>query len=134
MRSTAAGWLWLAFSLWTLVVPGCGSSPESSAPNPKSAFVERFNQADAMTEGAAKNEAYAQIAKDAGAAGDIDAANNALSHITDLTLRETMAYKAALAMGKAGKRREAAQLLKSIRDPSRSQKAQAKIAKGDWTE
>jgi hypothetical protein len=87
-----------------------------------------------MSDGPAKNDAFAQIGKDAAAAGDVDAAGNALFRITDLSLREHAAYKAALAMGKSGKKREAPQLLKFIRDPAQLQKAQTKIAKGDWTE
>jgi hypothetical protein len=37
-------------------------------------------------------------------------------------------------MGKAGKKREAGQVLKFIRDPAQLQKAQTKIADGDWSE
>jgi hypothetical protein len=87
-----------------------------------------------MADGPAKNDAFAQIAKDAAAAGDGDAARTALFPINDPSLREKTAYKAALAMGKAGKKREAGQLLKYIRDPALLQKVQTKIANGDWTE
>ncbi|HKD36558.1 MAG TPA: hypothetical protein VKB78_07145 [Pirellulales bacterium] len=87
-----------------------------------------------MADGAAKNDTFAQIAKDAAAAGDVDAARSALLQIPDESLREKTAYKTVLSMGKANKRREAGQLLRFIRDPALSKKAQTKIANNDWSE
>jgi hypothetical protein len=134
MRPIAAAWHCLTLVLLTSTVLGCGSESGPTGPRPTSTFAERFSEADALPDGAAKNEKFAEIAKDAAAAGDVDAARNSLLRIQDESLREKSAYKATLAMGKAGKRREAGQLIKSIRDPALIQKAQTKIAQGDWSE
>ncbi|HEY2147475.1 MAG TPA: hypothetical protein VGH32_06035 [Pirellulales bacterium] len=134
MRFTAAYWLCVAFGLSVLTLPACGSDSGPPGPRQTSAFAERFSEAEGLADGPAKNEAFAKIATQAAAAGDVDAARTALFRISETSLREKAAYKAALAMGKAGKKREAAQLLKSIRDPVLLQKARTKIDKWDWTE
>ena len=90
MRFTAAFWLCVAFGLSALTLPGCGSDSGPPGPRPASAFAERFSEAEGLADGPAKNEAFAKIASDAAAAGDVEAAaHGALPDIGNIAPRES---------------------------------------------
>jgi hypothetical protein len=118
-----------------LVVLGCGSGGGSgNSPSPDSAFAARFDSADGIGDEAEREKAFAQLATDAAAAGEVDAARKAIQRIQKDSLRDTTAYKSALALSKTGQKRGAFGFVKFIKDNALQQKASAKLAKGDSSE
>ena len=118
-----------------LVVLGCGSrGGDGNSPSPGSAFAERFDSAAAIGSEDERENAFAQLATDAAKAGDVDASRKAIQRIQKDSLRDTTAYKSALALSKAGQKRGAFGFVKFIKDNALQQKASTKLAKGDFSE
>jgi hypothetical protein len=118
-----------------LAIFGCGSSGESgNSPSPDSAFAARFDSAAAIGDETERENAFAQLATDAAKAGDVDAARKAVQRIQKDSLRDSTAYKSALALLKVGQKRGAFGFVKFIKDNALQQKASAKLAKGDSSE
>jgi hypothetical protein len=116
-------------------VLGCGSTAESgNSASPNSAFAARFDSAAAVGDETEREKAFAQLATDAAAAGDVDAARKAIQRIQKDSLRDSTAYKSALALMKAGQKRGAFGIVKFIKDSALQQKVSAKLAKGDSSE
>jgi Tfp pilus assembly protein PilF len=118
-----------------LSVVGCGSGQDGgSSPSPDSAFAARFESAAAISDEAQRNKDFANVATDAAGAGDVDAARKSLLRIQNDSLRDSTAYKSALLLVKAGQKRAASSLVKTIKDNALQQKLTAKIAKGETSE
>jgi hypothetical protein len=111
---------------------GCGGA---DSPRPEAGGLSgRLGAAKEIRDPVERDKAFAQLARDAGDAGDASVVEQALAATRDPDLRDKAAYSAALRLSKGGKTEGATATAKSIRDPVLRDKALAKIAKGDHDE
>ena len=94
------------------------------------AIKGRLDAALAITDMSKRSDALARVAEDAGAAGDVDVAKQAIDNITDVSKRSDTASAVALKLAEAGKTAEATEIAKKITDVSKRNAVLAKLAKG----
>lgn len=121
-------------ALFLLLALGCGGC-DSSRPKAATGDLDgRLTAAKGMHDVAEKDRALAQVARDAGDAGDAVIADQAIAAMHDVAEKDKAAYSAALRLAKAGKAEAATATAKAIHDVALKDKALAKIAKGDTSE
>jgi hypothetical protein len=93
-------------------------------------LADRFAAADAIHNGAQKNEVLAAVAVDAGREGDAEIAKKSIQGINNTGVRDEAAFNTAIELARAGKGQAATEVAQMINNSSKKDEALAKIAKG----
>jgi hypothetical protein len=121
----------VGFSLACLLLSfqGCGGGG-----SPESPLAPRLEAAKAVSDPEARDKDLAKLALEAGTAGDIPIANDALAAISNEALREQTKPKLILRLAKAGKRDAATKLEQTISDVKARERLELKIRSRDFSE
>jgi hypothetical protein len=123
--------LFLAVAL--IVAAGC-STGDSSAPGSPANLAARLEAAKGVSHQAKRDEALAQVALDAAAAGEGGTAREAIEAISHTSKKDDTALQAARRLTKAGNAEGATAVAKQIGNVAKRDEALAKIAKGESDE
>ena len=110
---------------------GCGGDEEAPPPSP---LAPRLEEAKAVADSAARDKELDKLALEAGTAGDVAVASDAVAAIGNEALREKTKVTVVLRLAKAGKTDGAAKLEQTIVDVNTRSRLHLKMRTREFSE